>query len=128
MRVAGWKWPGAQWKDQSHTDVFKLKVRCEHPNTYTFTSNDLLHQLQFITKMAHKKIKPFFFIYIQNHAILFCTQTALKESSFYVACWFLFMVFSSINGLQKKRHRINVWYHYLITLESKLGIEKNRNW
>ncbi len=27
----------------------------------------------------------------------------------------------------KKRHGINVWYHYLITLESKLGIEKNRN-
>ncbi len=66
--------------------------------------------------------------FIQNHAALFCTQTALKESSFDVACWFFFIVFSSNKWFAKKRHRINVWYHYLITLESKLGIEKNRNW
>ncbi len=45
MSVAGWNWPGAEWKYQSHTDVFKLKIRCEHPNTHTFTSNYLLHQL-----------------------------------------------------------------------------------
>ncbi len=50
---------------------------------------------------------------------------AHKESSFYVACWFLFMVFSSYKWFAKKRHMINVWYHYLITLESKLGIENN---
>ncbi len=57
--------------------------------------------------------------FIQNHAVLFSTQTALKESSFYVACWFFFMVFSSNTWFAKKRHRINVWYHYLITLESE---------
>ncbi len=58
-------------------------------------------------------------LFIQNHVDLFCTQTALKESSFYVACWFFFMVFSSNKWFAKKRRRINVWYHYLITLESK---------
>ncbi len=35
------------------------------------------------------------------------------------------MVFSSNKWFAKKRHRINVWYHYLITLESKrIGIDK----
>ncbi len=37
--------------------------------------------------------------FIQNQAVLFCTSTAFKESSFYVACWFLFMAFR-INQIQ----------------------------
>ncbi len=31
--------------------------------------------------------------------------------------------YTLVQWFAKKRHGINVWYHYLITLESKLGIE-----
>ncbi len=33
-------------------------------------------------------------------------------------------IYALVQWFAKKRHGINVWYHYLITLESKLGIEK----
>ncbi len=58
--------------------------------------------------------------FIQNHAALFCAQTALKESSFDVACWFFFffVVFSSNKWFAKKRQD-----KCLIPLFNHIGIE-----
>ncbi len=86
------------------------------------------HNSHWGKKKEKKKIKFFFYIlYISRiMQFYFAHKQLLKSPVFYVACWFLFMVFSSNKWFAKKRHRINVWYHYLITLESKLGIEKNQ--
>ncbi len=60
--------------------------------------------------------------FIQNRADLFAHKQLLIESSFYIAGWFLFMVFRSneMFFLQKETQIMN-------TLELKMGIDKNQN-
>ncbi len=67
----------------------------------------------------HWEKKYFLFIYpeSQNHAALFCTQTALKES-FLFSLLIFFMVFSSNKWFSKKRHD-----KCLISLFNHIGIE-----
>ncbi len=109
------------------TESFIHKLHVILFSCLTFFSSESWEKHNFHWEKKRKK-DIFFYIYISRiMQFYFAHKQLLKSPFFYVACWFLLMVFSSNKWFAKKRHRINVWYHYLITLESKLGIEKNRN-